>query len=198
MKANMTADSTAYSRESPRRSIQKMEVTFDALDWGELQKFGDSMMFAEWRLELGEEPEWLKSSEDIGWLNDIAGVYLDIADAIYAVHDKLPVDQQDVIKNSLMTVMCGDDAITRRDFTCIPESCYFISLSPETISEVHRSLKHVRLDGLSKLIAVPLAKEWEVDDPTTLEEGLLEYFSQVTSLVDFAASRHWGVIGHMG
>ena len=57
-----------------------MEVNLDALAWKELTKFGDSEKFANWRVELEDEPEWILSGEEAGWENDSATVYSLVAE----------------------------------------------------------------------------------------------------------------------
>jgi hypothetical protein len=173
-----------------------MEATFDAINWHELAKFENTGKFSDWRLELETDPEWIL--DDVGWDNDSAGTYFTFADILEDIVEKLPSEEAKRLKNSLMTVVCGNDSKAVKDFPCTPGSCYFISLSPSTVSSVMENLKKLDKSAVSSLIADNfVSKNPDVERNSILQE-IQDYFKQVETLVEAASARGWGILGHAG
>jgi len=175
-----------------------METNLDIVDWNELQKFEDSERFGEWRMELEDDPPWILGMDEVGWLNDSARAYLSLADALENISATLPSDQAEFLKRSVRTIICGDDDNTKRDFPCIPDSCYFIALSPETVAEIMVNLRKLDVELIKARLRDHLGKEWNTADCDTIEREIGDYFVQIHTIVKEAATRGWGIIGHMG
>lgn len=175
-----------------------METTLDIVDWNELKKFEDTEKFAEWRLNVEKDPAWIRGLQDVGWLETSTHAYFEIGDGLDQIVFDLPVDQAEFLRKSLLTVICPDEDNATADFPCIPESCYFITLSPESVASIAEELEKLDLVLVSDRLTAYLSKDFEEDAKTEVKRDVDDYLLQVVALIKAAHAQQWGILGHMG
>src|SRR5262245_41503564 len=112
-----------------------METSLEVLDWNELQKFRNADDFGDWRVELDEEPAWILSDEDAGWINDSASCYFEVSEALKTITRKLPSDQAKCLKGSIILLIVGNEKDYVQDFPCPCSGGdgYFMAISPKRV-----------------------------------------------------------------
>ena len=167
-----------------------MQADLDVVDWHELKKFKDTDEFAEWRVDLDEDPDWILSGEDLAWGNDSYSTYFAIAEGLVEIAPYLRPEERELLAKSYLILFAAAEEYVIEDFPCMADSCYFFALSPDRVASIlEASQKLDREFIITNLVDV--VKEMDSESVST-------FFDQVDNVVRIAAEKKWGILGFAG
>lgn len=175
-----------------------MQVTLNAIDWNQLTQFSSAVEFLEWYYALEDEAEFRSlCCYDYGWESDSARQYCEVAYLLKHLASNSPVEMAEHLREGVMKLLADDGHID--EFAMLDPSggCYWISSSPSSVSSIK---VHFDATNLRECVAT-LRENPPADAEETMSDldGLfVAFIEQHRRMVDLAASRGYGLLGHCG
>ncbi len=165
-----------------------MEVTCFGLDWTEVRKRPDAQAVVEEMIESEDLDRFAQDLPDGMWRSESAAGHFEAAEALADLIDAVDPNQRGALE-TLTQLLSTGDSIDELGLGPLTEGCYFVSLSPERVAELHQAF--------ASLDRAQLAKLHEASRPESTAD-FRDWLEQWGSALSFALERGLGLIGHCG
>ena len=175
-----------------------MQVTLDPINWNELTKYPSAEDYFEWLYELEDEDDYITiSCYDHGWYSDSAIQYFKIAEALEYVLQFLAPETKENLQEGLLKLISYEHRVDEFMTDQASDHCYWISASPKTTKVILKNIKNTEFN---------IIKQALIDSPTPEFDSLLNNFDTSTipfikqhiDIMEVAASKNFGIMGHCG
>ncbi len=175
-----------------------MQVSLDAINWKLLSKFETPEEFIEYICELDNEEEHralICSSPE--WYSDSATQYFEVASALAYLAEAAEPDTSRHLREGIQRLISEDGHVDEFQLLEPSEGCYWISASPPTVVAIKSHIDALDLDACVSLLREDPARH-SADLMADLERGFVSFIRQHVHVVDLAASKGFGLLGHCG
>lgn len=174
-----------------------MQVTLDPVDWTKLTRFPSAQEYFDWAYESDGDalPEGY-DLDDSGWTSDSAMQYFDVAEALEHVQGVVDAPAAENLARGILRVLCVNGHVD--DFGTGPatDNHHWISASPETTREIW---EHARLTDWREVSDVLRRNPPKFGDVhNAIDTVFMPVVEQHLRVLELAASRGWGLMGHCG
>jgi hypothetical protein len=175
-----------------------MQVSLDAIDWSQLTSFPSPEEFLEWYYDLEDEEQFRSlSCYDKGWHSDSVIQYFEVASALkHLAATSLP-ERATHLREGIMKLIAENGQVDEFSLAEPSEGCYWISASPASVATIKTHLDAVDLqDCAASLRANP--PEGADELMSELNDMFISFIEQHRRMIDLAASKGYGLLGHCG
>lgn len=177
-----------------------MQVSLDPVEWSKLTRFSSaSELFDHLYSDEGAEesltPEKC-SCYDNGWESDSASQYFEVANALEHAQKFISQTVVTHLTQGIRRVLCENGHVDEFGASIATEGHYWLSASPETTREIWKHAKQTDWDAvIDALRKYPLSS----GNPNNgIESEFMPFIRQRLIILELAASRGYGLLGHIG
>ncbi len=166
-----------------------MQISVFGFNWAEVCKRPDVEAILEEMILTDDVDLYATYVPDEMWPNDSASLHYSIVEALNSLSVasiSQPPNGLDAIKELLASV---DAAIDELGLSPLTDHCYFMSLSPERVSDLHRRTEQI---DIPRIAAICAAVNHEPP------EDVVQWLNQWKNAIDFVHKSGLGLIAHCG
>jgi hypothetical protein len=166
-----------------------MQVSVFGFNWSEVCKRPDAEAILDEMIRTDDVDLYATYLPDAMWPNDSASLHFSIVDALNSLSVSAisqPPNCLDAVKDLLAG---GDAAIDQLGLSPLTDHCYFMSLSPESVSDFHQRMQQIDLAGIAAICTSASHES---------PEDVAEWLRQWKNAIDFVHENGLGLIAHCG
>lgn len=173
-----------------------MQVTCSCFDWAEVRKRSSAQAVLDEMLMTDDIDLYEIGLPDELWKTDSAILHFEVARALPQLVNKININQRPHLE-AIMNVISPGNSLDELGLSLLAGSCFFLSLSPETVGRLSPAFEGVDLRRLGTLCA-EMADSSLREELPNLAEHLSAVLEQWRDALRFARGRKLGLIGHCG
>jgi len=166
-----------------------MQVSVFGFNWVEVCKRPNAETIVDGMILTDDVDLYATYLPDDMWLNDSASLHFSIVEVLSSLSVasiSQPPKGLDAVKDLLV---CGDSAIDELGLSPLTDNCYFMSLSPESVTAFHKRMEQIDIPRIASICA---SVNHELPD------DIAEWINQWKNAIDFVHKNGLGLIAHCG
>ncbi|HHP7236488.1 MAG TPA: hypothetical protein ACFCUC_17785 [Desulfobacterales bacterium] len=173
-----------------------MQVTCFCFDWNDVLKRHDAQAIVDEMILTDDIDLYAKDIPEWVWFSDSHNQYFSVAEAL---SELIPVASADIrpALESITQIISIGETIDELGIQPLTEGCYFISMSPNRVSEMHQAFNSIDFTTLGDLFTKNRSNSSAKSLPN-VDSDFLAYLKQWHEALKFAHDNSFGFIGHVG
>lgn len=173
-----------------------MQVSCFGFDWNEVGKRSDAQQIVNEMIHTDDIDIYAKYLPDTLWHSDSAHQYFSVAEAISTLQEHAPPEMKAGLE-AAATLISQGNAVDELGIGELTDGCYFISMSPERVAELHSAFSALDLSSLGALFA-KIRTESLAKSLPDVEADFVAYLKQWAEALKFINENRCGIIVHCG
>ena len=173
-----------------------MQVTCFCFDWKDVLKRPNAEAILDEMILTDDIDLYAKDIPDGVWFSDSHNQYISVAEALSEIIPIAPADFRSTLESISQIISIGK-TIDELGISPLTEGCYFISMSPERVSEIYQAFNSIDFAVLGNFFAENRS-ESSVKSLPNVDSDFLAYLKQWHKALKYAHDNNFGFIGHAG